>query len=94
MSLWGEGGDGDGQFNRPAGIAVDADGNAIVVDSLNHRVQKFTKDGGFLSNWGGFGSGEGSSTRPGASVSTIGTTSTSPITRTTERRNSHPTAST
>ena len=33
--------------------------NVFVVDSLNHRVQKFTKEGQFLSNWGDFGSAEG-----------------------------------
>lgn len=32
---------GDGQFNSPRGIACDGNGNVYVVDSENHRVQKF-----------------------------------------------------
>jgi DNA-binding beta-propeller fold protein YncE len=34
-------GSGDGQFDRAAGVAVDAAGNVYVVDQNNHRVQKF-----------------------------------------------------
>jgi len=34
-----------GQFNKPAGLVVDADGNLYVADSLNHRVQKITASG-------------------------------------------------
>jgi DNA-binding beta-propeller fold protein YncE len=32
---------GDGEFNKPTGIAVDSSGNIYVVEELNHRVQKF-----------------------------------------------------
>ena len=45
IGSWGEEGDGDGQIKGPAGIAFDADQNMYVVDSLNHRVQKFSLDG-------------------------------------------------
>ena len=41
------------------GIAFDAEDNLYVVDSYNSRVQKFTKDGGFLSSFGSHGAGEG-----------------------------------
>ena len=34
-------GDGDGQFNRPNGIAQDRAGNLYVSDSYNNRVQVF-----------------------------------------------------
>jgi tripartite motif-containing protein 71 len=34
-------GRGDGQFNLPAGIAVDSTGAVYVVDELNNRIQKF-----------------------------------------------------
>lgn len=35
-----------GQFNFPAGIAVDSRGDLLVADSYNHRVQRITPDGG------------------------------------------------
>ena len=51
--MWGSFGTGDGEFNRPRGIAVDSDGNVYVADSGNHRIQKFTSTGIFLDKWGG-----------------------------------------
>ena len=59
MSSWGESGSGEGQLNGAAGIALDADGSVVVVDSLNHRVQRFTRDGEYLGGFGGHGSGDG-----------------------------------
>ncbi len=47
---------GRGQFNEPWGIAVGADGSVYVSDTWNHRVQKFTNDGQFVTAWGVFGS--------------------------------------
>ena len=43
---------GDGQFMHPNGVSVDSNGNVFVVDSRNHRVQKFTNDGLFINKWG------------------------------------------
>ena len=43
---------GDGQFNAPAGVAVASDGSVYVTDSGNHRIQKFTSEGVFVSKWG------------------------------------------
>ena len=34
-------GSGKGDFNRPIGIATDAQGNVFVADTMNHRIQKF-----------------------------------------------------
>ena len=34
-----------GQFNTPAGLALDPDDNLYVADSRNHRVQKITPQG-------------------------------------------------
>ena len=45
-------GPGDGQFNRPVGVTVDASGNVYVADGLNHRIQKFDSDGTLLAIWG------------------------------------------
>jgi hypothetical protein len=52
-------GSGDGQFNQPRGVAVDASGSIYVVDSDNHRVQKFGPTGNFLTKWGQYGTGNG-----------------------------------
>jgi len=62
LAFWGTGGIsgcGDGEFDTPTGIAVDANGDVYVTDMNNHRVQKFTNDGAFLAKWGGLGSGDG-----------------------------------
>jgi len=52
LATWGSQGSGDGQFNNPAGIAVDPTGNVYVVDSGNLRVQIFEADGRFVCKWG------------------------------------------
>jgi uncharacterized protein (TIGR03663 family) len=49
----GEFGLGTGQFQRPAGMAVDREGNVYVADSLNHRIQKLGPDGRYLATLGG-----------------------------------------
>src|SRR5438874_7357047 len=59
LAFWGTRGCGDGEFNTPTGIAVDANGDVYVTDGNNHRVQKFTNDGAFLAKGGGLGSGDG-----------------------------------
>jgi hypothetical protein len=41
---WGTYGSGNGQFNKPVGIAVDASGYVYVADNDNYRIQKFAKD--------------------------------------------------
>jgi DNA-binding beta-propeller fold protein YncE len=43
--LFGSQGSGNGQFNNPTGIAVDAGGNIHVADRENHRVQVFDSAG-------------------------------------------------
>ena len=49
ITTWGGLGSGDGQFNLPAGVAVDSDGNIYVTDFYNQRFQKFSSEGVFLS---------------------------------------------
>jgi DNA-binding beta-propeller fold protein YncE len=49
----------NGQFNSPIQVAVDYWGDVYVVDYNNARVQKFTYDGNYLTQWGGSGSGNG-----------------------------------
>ena len=41
------------------GIAVASDVSVYVVGVSNHRIQKFTSEGVFVSKWGTEGSGDG-----------------------------------
>jgi len=59
----GSKGSDKGQFNPysdtsegtgPGGIAVDSAGNIYVADTWNHRIQKFDKDGNYVTAWGSF----------------------------------------
>ena len=46
-------------FYMPSDIAVDNEGNVYVLDSGNHRVQKFDPEGNFLASYGRQGQGPG-----------------------------------
>jgi DNA-binding beta-propeller fold protein YncE len=48
---WGEPGIGPGQFYLPHGIAVHADGRVFVCDRESDRIQIFSPDGEYLSEW-------------------------------------------
>jgi prepilin-type N-terminal cleavage/methylation domain-containing protein len=45
-------GSGNGQFNQPEGIKIDASGNLWVVDTTNARVQEFSSSGSYLNQLG------------------------------------------
>jgi len=62
--VWGETGNGPGQFDGPGAIAVSETGIVYVLDSSNRRVQRFTGDGEYLGEWGGPGTGPGQFDRP------------------------------
>ncbi len=70
LETWGTSGAAEGQFDFAvrgesdwAGyrgdIAFDAAGNVYVVDTGNHRIQKFAPDRTFLLAWGSAGDGDG-----------------------------------
>lgn len=44
-----------GTLNEPWGIALDGDGNVLVADTWNHRIQKFDSQGKFVVEWGSSG---------------------------------------
>ncbi|MDW7990827.1 MAG: TIGR03663 family protein [Anaerolineae bacterium] len=66
VRTWGAEGSGPGQFLRPRGIAVAPDGSIYVADSGNHRIQKFTAEGEFVTAWGNFGGCPEQTPPPGA----------------------------
>jgi len=47
-----------GQLRSPWGIALDGRGDVYITDTGNQRVQKFDREGNFLTQWGGFGGGD------------------------------------
>jgi YD repeat-containing protein len=63
-SSFGSSGTGNGQFNHPAGIAIDLKGNIWIVDQGNDRVEKFNAAGEFQSAFGSSGTGDGQFGRP------------------------------
>jgi sugar lactone lactonase YvrE len=64
LESFGRQGGGDGEFNYPTHIALDAAGNVYVMDTMNFRVQIFDKTGRFLSKFGGNGSAIGAFMKP------------------------------
>jgi DNA-binding beta-propeller fold protein YncE len=50
----GGGGTGKGEFDSPTGIAVDPNGNVLVADTGNGRIQKFSPNGTFVTIVGQF----------------------------------------
>ena len=55
IRTFGSEGSAQGQFNGPCSVAVDGDGNILVVDRSNNHIQKFTGDGKFLTAIGQYG---------------------------------------
>lgn len=56
--------DSPATFAKPTNVAVDADGNLYVADTLNNRIQIFDADGNFVSMFGKPGDGPGFFARP------------------------------
>jgi len=56
-AVLGSSGSGPGQFSRPRGVAVAADGSLYVADTMNHRIQHLSPQGELLDEWGGFSGG-------------------------------------
>ncbi len=54
ISSFGSPGSGPGQFRVPHSVRASQDGRVYVADRENHRVQVFTAEGEFLSEWTDF----------------------------------------
>ena len=48
---WGESGTGEGQFNIVHNIETDRDGWVYVADRENHRIQVFSSEGKYETQW-------------------------------------------
>ena len=63
---WGKKGTGDGEFDSAGGVVAASDGSVYVTDPFQHRIQKFTSEGVFVTKWGTPGEGDGEFNRPAA----------------------------
>jgi DNA-binding beta-propeller fold protein YncE len=66
VARWGTEGTGPGQFTFGRDVVVDAEGFIYAGDygGLNDRIEKFTRDGAFVLEWGGRGEEPGRFQRP------------------------------
>jgi DNA-binding beta-propeller fold protein YncE len=62
-----------GQFSYPTYVTLDPEGNVLVADTLNARIQKFDRDGKFITSIGRAGSNWGEFDKPkGVALDTFG----------------------
>jgi len=66
IKSWGATGAGQGQFNIPASIAVDAKGMVYVADMGNNRIQVFDNDGTYKTEIKNIGAPRAICISPGA----------------------------
>ena len=59
FGTFGQGGEDDGQFRWPCGIAVDSQDRVYITDEQLHRVSIFSPSGEFIGKWGRRGASEG-----------------------------------
>jgi sugar lactone lactonase YvrE len=59
LRVIGKTGTGPGEFRTPHAIEFDSQGQIVVADRHNHRIQILTKDGKFVREYGEFGRSSG-----------------------------------
>jgi YD repeat-containing protein len=57
-------GSGNGQFDEPTGLTIDSQGDVLVADEGNDRVQTLSSTGTYISQFGTKGSGSGQLSEP------------------------------
>ncbi len=73
-SPYGTTGTGEGQLERPLGVATDSAGNVWTADVTNNRVVEYDKNGKFVRQFGTTGSGNGQFNTPrGIAIAPNGT---------------------
>ncbi len=65
---WGSPGSAAGDFDHPTSVIADRADSLFVVDTRNHRLQKFDGNGRFLAEWGSYGSAAGQLNYPSDAV--------------------------
>ena len=71
VTQWGSPGTGQGEFGGPVDLAATPSGTVYVSDTYNAvvtqtpRIQKFASNGGFISEWGSYGTGDSQFQLPG-----------------------------
>ena len=60
----GSNGTAPGQFQGPSGIATTPEGNLVVTDQFNNRIQVIDQEGNALQTFGKQGTGEGEFNQP------------------------------
>jgi DNA-binding beta-propeller fold protein YncE len=72
-AIGGAAGGDFGQFSYPTYVTLDPEGNVFVADTINARVQKFDREGKFLTSIGKAGSNWGEFDKPkGVALDTFG----------------------
>ena len=51
-------------LNLPYAVTTTSDGAVYIVDTYNHRIQKFDANGNFIAAWGSYGSNNGQFNTP------------------------------
>jgi tripartite motif-containing protein 71 len=71
LAVFGSEGGGNGQLCRPWGVCCDLEGNIIVADRSNNRIQIFLPNGTFYHQFGKQGSEPGQFDRPAGVASDV-----------------------
>jgi hypothetical protein len=66
VKTFGSTGSDNGQLNKPASIAIDAKGDVYIADKGNNRIQVFTNDGVFKTQFANVGTPSAICISPGA----------------------------
>jgi len=73
LSLFGERGTGNAQFEYPKGLAVNSNGQIYIADEFNHRIQIVNSTFAWLGTWGSTGSNKKQLSSPqGTAVDSAG----------------------